>query len=162
MRMNVLKLQGAHEAFQQWKEEPIKERTRLLQNLSHLLEKHMEYLSELMTQEMGKPITQSRAEIQKCIFLCDFYATNVEDFLADDIIETDASESFISYDPLGVILAVMPWNYPFWQVFRFAVPTLTAGNTALLKHASNVSGCALAIQKLFQDAGYPPACFQPY
>ena len=156
------KLQGAHEAFQQWKEEPIKERTRLLQNLSHLLEKHMEYLSELMTQEMGKPITQSRAEIQKCIFLCDFYATNVEDFLADDIIETDASESFISYDPLGVILAVMPWNYPFWQVFRFAVPTLTAGNTALLKHASNVSGCALAIQKLFQDAGYPPACFQPY
>ena len=154
------KLQGAHEAFQQWKEKPIKERTRLLQNLSHLLEQHMEYLSELMTQEMGKPITQSRAEIQKCIFLCDFYATNAEDFLADDIIETDASESFISYDPLGVILAVMPWNYPFWQVFRFAVPTLTAGNTALLKHASNVSGCALAIQKLFLDAGYPPACFQ--
>lgn len=154
------KLEKADNVFQQWKEISLKKRTGLLNNLSNLLEDRLEYLSELMTQEMGKPISQSRAEIKKCIFLCDFYATNAEDFLADDIIETDASESFISYDPLGVILAVMPWNYPFWQVFRFAVPTITAGNTALLKHASNVSGCALAIQNLFDDAGYPQGCFQ--
>ncbi|MFH6770828.1 NAD-dependent succinate-semialdehyde dehydrogenase [Gaetbulibacter aestuarii] len=154
------KLEKSNSVFKVWKEKSIKERTNLLNNLSNLLEDRLEYLSELMTQEMGKPISQSRAEINKCIFLCDFYATNAENFLADDIIETDATESFISYDPLGVILAIMPWNYPFWQVFRFAVPTLTAGNTALLKHASNVSGCALAIQKLFEDSGYPQGCFQ--
>ena len=109
---------------------------------------------------MGKPINESIAEINKCIFLCDFYVVNAEAFLADEIIETDANESFISYDPLGVILAIMPWNYPFWQVFRFAVPTLTSGNIALLKHASNVSGCALAIQEIFEEAGYPKGCFQ--
>lgn len=154
------KAEQANAVFQQWKEKPINERTELLIKLRDLLEDRLDYLSELMTQEMGKPVSQSRAEIKKCMFLCDFYTANAENFLADDMIDTDASESFISYDPLGVILAVMPWNYPFWQVFRFAVPTLTAGNTALLKHASNVSGCALEIQKLFEDAGYPEGCFQ--
>lgn len=113
-----------------------------------------------MTEEMGKPISQSIAEIEKCVWLCDFYITNAEDFLADSIIETDAKESFISYDPLGVVLAVMPWNYPFWQVMRFAVPSLTAGNVGLLKHASNVTSTALAIQDLFEEAGYPKGCFQ--
>ncbi len=154
------KLKLADDVFNTWKEKDIKERTELLSEVSNLLEQRIDYLSELITLEMGKPIKESIAEINKCIFLCDFYVVNAESFLADQIIDTDAHESFISYDPLGVILAIMPWNYPFWQVFRFAVPTLTSGNTALLKHASNVSGCALAIQEIFEDAGYPKGCFQ--
>ena len=108
---------------------------------------------------MGKPITESTSEIEKCMYLCDFYAENASILLADDIIETDAKESFISYDPLGCILGIMPWNFPFWQAFRFAVPTLTAGNTVVLKHASNVTGCALTIEKIFEEAGYPKGCF---
>jgi len=154
------KLKLADYVFTKWKEKEINERTALLSKVSELLEERIDYLSELITLEMGKPINESIAEINKCIFLCDFYVVNAEAFLADQIIETDAQESFISYDPLGVVLAIMPWNFPFWQVFRFAVPTLTSGNTALLKHASNVSGCALAIQEIFEDAGYPKGCFQ--
>jgi succinate-semialdehyde dehydrogenase/glutarate-semialdehyde dehydrogenase len=113
-----------------------------------------------MTDEMGKPITQGIAEIEKCAWVCDFYAKNAEDFLADQLIEADTDESFISYDPLGVILAIMPWNYPFWQVMRFAAPTLMAGNTALLKHASSTTQCAIEIENLFLDAGFPEGCFQ--
>ncbi|AXP79344.1 Succinate-semialdehyde dehydrogenase [Mariniflexile rhizosphaerae] len=154
------KLELADEAFTEWKGKEINERAVLLSKVSNLLEERIDYLSGLITLEMGKPINESIAEINKCIFLCDFYVMNAETFLADKMIETDAHESFISYEPLGVILAIMPWNYPFWQVFRFAVPTLTAGNTALLKHASNVSGCALAIQEIFEDAGYLKGCFQ--
>lgn len=154
------KLELADEVFNTWKEKEINERTALLSKVSNLLEERIDYLSGLITLEMGKPINESVAEINKCIFLCDFYVVNAETFLDDEIIETDAHESFISYDPLGVILAIMPWNYPFWQVFRFAVPTLTSGNTVLLKHASNVSGSALAIQEIFEDAGYPKGCFQ--
>lgn len=149
----------ADETFYQWRKTPIKERCRLLNNLAQILEDDKDELATLMTHEMGKPISQSLAEIEKCATLCDFYGTNADDFLADELIETDATESFISYDPLGTILAIMPWNYPFWQVMRFAIPTLTAGNTAVLKHASNVSGCALAIEKLFEKAGYPKGCF---
>lgn len=146
--------------FESWKKTNIKERTSLLKKLAKQLEKKREDLSALMTAEMGKPIAQSRAEIDKCVWLCDFYAKNADNFLSDAIIDTEAQESFISYDPIGGVLAVMPWNYPFWQVFRFAVPTLTAGNVGVLKHAANVTGCALAIQELFTDAGYPKGCFQ--
>ena len=153
-------LDNAQNAFEDWKTKEIKERTNLLQNLANTLEDKKEIYAKLMTEEMGKPISQSIAEIEKCVWLCDFYITNAEDFLADSIIETDAKESFISYDPLGVVLAVMPWNYPFWQVMRFAVPSLTAGNVGLLKHASNVTSTALAIQDLFEEAGYPKGCFQ--
>lgn len=153
-------LELADSCFSTWKKTSVSERTSLLSVLGDLLNKNKAEFSELMTLEMGKPISQSRAEIEKCITLCDFYETNAESFLADDIIETEAEESFISYDPLGTILAVMPWNYPFWQVLRFAIPTVTAGNTVLLKHASNVTGCALAIQELFEQAGYPKGCFQ--
>lgn len=153
-------LDNAQNAFEDWKTKEIKERTNLLQNLANTLEDKKEIYAKLMTEEMGKPISQSIAEIEKCVWLCDFYITNAEDFLADSIIETDAQESFISYDPLGVVLAVMPWNYPFWQVMRFAVPSLTAGNVGLLKHASNVTSTALAIQDLFEEAGYPKGCFQ--
>lgn len=153
-------LNNAQSTYNEWKITTIKSRTKLLVKLGDVLNNNLEEYSRLMTEEMGKPIKESRAEIEKCILLCDFYSKNSESFLADEIIETEAQESFISYDPLGVILGVMPWNYPFWQVFRFAVPTLTAGNTALLKHASNVTGCALAIQNCFEQAGYPIGCFQ--
>lgn len=152
-------LNNAQEAFQKWRQTSIKERCRLLNNLAQILEDDKEDLAKLMTSEMGKPLKESLSEIEKCVTLCDFYATNADSFLADELIETDATESFISYDPLGIILAIMPWNFPFWQVLRFAVPTLTAGNTAILKHASNVTGCALAIEKLFEKAGYPLGCF---
>jgi succinate-semialdehyde dehydrogenase/glutarate-semialdehyde dehydrogenase len=143
-----------------WAAMEIEDRCELLTNVAELLIERKEEYAELMTQEMGKPYSQGISEIEKCAWACDFYAHNAEDLLADEVIETDADESFISHDPLGCILAVMPWNYPFWQVLRFAAPTLTAGNTALLKHAQNVTGCSMAIEKLFLDAGYPEGCFQ--
>lgn len=153
-------LEKSENAFQDWKKESISDRTKLLKRVSDLLNKKKNELATLITIEMGKPIKQSLAEIEKCSWVCDFYAVNADNFLADELIETEAQESFISYDPLGCILAIMPWNFPFWQVFRFAAPTLTAGNTAILKHASNTTGCALAIQDLFEEAGYPKGCFQ--
>lgn len=153
-------LKKADERFQKWRKTSIKERCRLLENVAQILEDDKLEYAKQITLEMGKPITQSIAEIEKCATLCDFYASNAEDFLADELIETDAHESFISYDPLGCILGVMPWNYPFWQVLRFALPTLTAGNTVILKHATNVAGCSLMIEKLFEKAGYPKGCFQ--
>lgn len=154
------KLNKALTIENQWGNTPIKDRCQLLSKVAELLLDRKEEYGKLITVEMGKPISQSLSEIEKCAWACDFYATNAEDFLADELIQTDADESFISNDPLGCILAVMPWNYPFWQVIRFAAPTLTAGNTALLKHAANVTGCSKAIEKLFLDAGYPEGCFQ--
>lgn len=154
------KLNLADKQFRSWKTTEIKDRSNLMSKVAELLIERKETYAKLMTEEMGKPITQGIAEIEKCAWVCDFYAKNAEDFLADQLIETDAEESFISYDPLGVILAIMPWNYPFWQVMRFAAPTLMAGNTALLKHASTTTQCALEIQKLFEDAGFPKGCFQ--
>ncbi|WP_225035632.1 NAD-dependent succinate-semialdehyde dehydrogenase [Winogradskyella sp. SM1960] len=154
------KLDLADQTFKTWKNFKIEDRLNLLKNLADQVFENKAELSLLMTSEMGKPITESTAEIEKCILLIDFYIKNAEQFLQDDIIATEAHESFISYDPLGCVLAIMPWNYPFWQVFRFAVPTLTAGNVALLKHASNVTGCAIAIEKLFINAGFPKGCFQ--
>ncbi|WP_419213126.1 NAD-dependent succinate-semialdehyde dehydrogenase [Maribacter sp. X9] len=154
------KLQKALNIEASWGNTAVEDRCDLLSKVADLLLERKEQYAELMTKEMGKPISQSISEIEKCAWACDFYALNAEDFLADELISTDADESFISYDPLGCILAVMPWNYPFWQVIRFAAPTLTAGNTALLKHAENVTGCSFAIQQLFLDAGYPEGCFQ--
>ena len=153
-------LKTADEAFMTWKNKPISHRTKLLNDLAHNLENNKDDYAKLMTTEMGKPITESKAEIDKCILLCDFYIKNADSLLSDELIETEAEESFISYDPLGTILGIMPWNYPFWQVLRFAVPTISAGNTVLLKHASNVTGCALTLQKLFETSGYPKGCFQ--
>lgn len=153
-------VKGAITAFDSWKEAPVSYRVELLKKVSELLRNRNQEYADLMTQEMGKPISQGLAEIEKCAWACDFYAENAAQFLSDELIATDADESFISHDPIGTILAIMPWNFPFWQVVRFAAPTLTAGNTAILKHASNTTGCALALEQLFLDAGYPKNCFQ--
>ncbi|MFS4417341.1 NAD-dependent succinate-semialdehyde dehydrogenase [Maribacter sp. 2307ULW6-5] len=152
-------IEKAHTTFSQWRGYGMEERLVPMGALAKLLLERSRRYASLMSQEMGKPIQQAVAEVEKCVWLCDFYHENAEDFLADELIETEAGESFISYDPLGVVLGVMPWNYPFWQVLRFAVPTLLAGNTVLLKHASNVTGSALALEELFKEAGFPEAAF---
>jgi len=147
-------------ACEDWKTKSFNYRTSLMKTAAKILRNKKEEFSKLMTLEMGKPILQSRAEIDKCAWVCDYYADNAEKFLQDEIIQTDATKSFVTYQPLGVVLAVMPWNFPFWQVFRFAAPTLMAGNVGLLKHASNVSGCSLAIEEIFSEAGFPEFVFK--
>lgn len=136
------------------------ERAAIFKNLAHELRTEIAPLAELITAEMGKPIAQSKAEVEKCAWVCDYYAENGAEFLRDVEISTDAFKSFVSFRPLGVTLGIMPWNFPFWQVFRYAVPSLMAGNTALLKHASNVSGSSLVIERLFEDAGFPKNTFR--
>ena len=150
----------ADEAFKSWKETTFTHRSELMKNAAKFLRTKSEEYSVLMTMEMGKPIVQSKAEVEKCAWVCEYYAENAEKYLEDEIIKTEASKSFVSYQPLGVILAIMPWNFPFWQVFRFAAPNLMAGNAGLLKHASNVSGCALAIEDVFRKAGFPENLFR--
>ena len=135
-------------------------RSEHLDRAAGLLRQRRDALAELMTREMGKPVVQARAEVDKCAWVCDYYAENAESFLTPEIIETDASKSFVAFEPLGVVLAIMPWNFPLWQVFRFAAPALMAGNTGILKHASNVQGCALAIEEIIRDAGYPENVFR--
>ncbi|MDH3268803.1 MAG: NAD-dependent succinate-semialdehyde dehydrogenase [Ignavibacteria bacterium] len=147
-------------AFEEWKDTSFDHRSKLMINAADVLRSNKEEYSKLMTLEMGKPISQSRAEVEKCAWVCEYYAENAEKFLADEIIETDASKSFVTFRPLGIVLAVMPWNFPFWQVFRFAAPGLMAGNAGILKHASNVSGCALAIEEVFRKAGFPENLFR--
>ncbi|MCK0144889.1 NAD-dependent succinate-semialdehyde dehydrogenase [Arenibacter sp. F26102] len=153
-------LEKADLTFKSWKNEPVEYRSGLLKKLAKALLKNKKKYAQLMSKEMGKPLSQGVAEIEKCAWACDFYAKNAAEFLADDLIDTEAKESFISYDPIGCVLAIMPWNFPFWQVIRFAAPTLAAGNTVILKHASNVPGCGLALQELFKLAGYPEGSFQ--
>ena len=152
-------LRKAKERFSHWKKTSYEEREDHIKNVASELEKNKETYAKTMTLEMGKPLSQSIAEIEKCIWLCEYYINNAKAQLQDKIIETDAQKSFIRYEPLGVLLAVMPWNYPFWQVFRFAIPALMAGNVAVLKHASNVFGSALNIEKVFANAGLPEGCF---
>ena len=148
------------DSFKSWKVTPFVHRSALMKNAAQVLRKNSEEYAVLMTIEMGKPIVQSRAEVEKCAWVCEYYAENAEKFLSDEIIKTEATKSFVSYQPLGVILAIMPWNFPFWQVFRFAAPNLMAGNAGVLKHASNVSGCALAIEDIFKQAGFPESIFR--
>lgn len=155
---NIINL--TNDAFEEWRVTSFSNRSKLMMKAADVLRKKKEDYSKLMTLEMGKPISQSRAEVEKCAWVCEYYAENAEKFLADELIETDASKSFVTFQPLGIVLAVMPWNFPFWQVFRFAAPGLMAGNAGILKHASNVSGCALAIEEVFKEAGFPENLFR--
>ncbi|MBF9237588.1 NAD-dependent succinate-semialdehyde dehydrogenase [Hymenobacter sp. BT683] len=150
----------AHHAAASWQATSFAHRAKVLRAAAALLRERQHDLARLMALEMGKPVADGRAEVLKCATCCEYYAEHAEGFLADEIIKTDARRSFISYQPLGVVLAVMPWNFPLWQVVRFAAPALMAGNVGLLKHASNVPQCALALEKIFHDAGLPPACFR--
>ena len=153
-------LHGADRAFHEWRRTSVQERAARLREAARLLRERAAEYARLMALEMGKPITAGRAEVEKCALACDYYAENGPRFLEPEMVETDARRSFVAFRPLGVVLAVMPWNFPFWQVFRFAAPALMAGNTAVLKHASNVPGCALAIERLLRDAGFPPDVFR--
>ncbi|MFW5707115.1 MAG: NAD-dependent succinate-semialdehyde dehydrogenase [Bacteroidota bacterium] len=147
-------------AWLKWKDTSFAERSALMRMAGDVLENRKEKYARLMVLEMGKTLKQARAEVEKCALVCRYYADHAEGFLSDELIETEATRSFITYNPLGVVLAVMPWNFPFWQVFRFAAPALMAGNGALLKHASNVMGCAMAIEEVFRDAGFPENIFR--
>jgi succinate-semialdehyde dehydrogenase/glutarate-semialdehyde dehydrogenase len=153
-------IRASHEAFLSWKNVSFAERAQLMRKAAKILRKDADKYAKLMTIEMGKPIRDGRAEANKCAWVCDYYAENAQVFLKKEKVQTDASRSFVSYQPLGVVLAVMPWNFPFWQVFRFAAPALMAGNAGVLKHASNVPGCALAIEEIFLKAGFPENIFR--
>ena len=150
----------SRQAFLSWKKASVQERGGLLKALSRGLRDQQRTFAEMVTREMGKPIGQSLAEIEKCAWLSDYFAENSAKFLQEEMVETDALKSYVALEPLGIILGIMPWNFPFWQVFRFAIPALMAGNVCVLKHASNVPLTALAIEKLFQDSGMPDHVFK--
>lgn len=148
------------ESFLRWKNTSFEERGVLMNNAATLLRKKKNEFGEIITLEMGKPITQAIAEVEKCAWVCEYYSNNTHTLLKEETIETDASQSYVRFDPIGIVLAIMPWNFPFWQVFRFAAPALMAGNVALLKHASNVPMCAIALEQIFRDAGFPQNVFR--
>jgi succinate-semialdehyde dehydrogenase / glutarate-semialdehyde dehydrogenase len=150
----------AEQAFTSYRRTSFAQRSEWLNQAANLLEANREQYSRLITLEMGKLLKDAIAEVEKSALVCRYYAEHAAEFLADTAVATDASQSFVRYQPLGPVLAVMPWNFPFWQVFRFAAPALMAGNVGLLKHASNVPQCALAIAEVFQQAGFPPGVFQ--
>ncbi len=154
------KLQLAADTFSKFRKLSFSERARMMARAGEILEVEKEALGRLMTTEMGKTLKSAVAEAAKCALVCRYYAENAERFLADEVVETPAKKSFIRYQPLGVVLAVMPWNFPFWQVFRFIAPGLMAGNVGLLKHASNVPQCALKIEEILSQAGFPQGAFQ--
>jgi succinate-semialdehyde dehydrogenase/glutarate-semialdehyde dehydrogenase len=153
-------ISSADNTFEDWRRTSFSVRSQKMKKAGSVLRKNLNKYARIMTEEMGKPIAQSRSEVEKCAWVCDYFAENGEEFLKDKIIKSDASKSFVTYQPIGVVLAVMPWNFPFWQVFRFAAPGLMAGNAGVLKHASNVSGCALAIEEVFREADFPVDLFR--
>jgi succinate-semialdehyde dehydrogenase/glutarate-semialdehyde dehydrogenase len=153
-------IEHAHTAFLGWRQTGFAERARLMKRAGQMLREQADEYATLMAREMGKPVTDGRAEAEKCAWACEYYADNAERFLQPEVIATDARKSFVTFQPLGVVLAVMPWNFPFWQVFRFAAPALMAGNAGVLKHASNVPGCALAIEEIFRQSGFPQNLFR--
>ncbi len=153
-------LAAAHQEFRRWRERSFSERAGLVTNAAANLRASKARLAGLITAEMGKPVVEAEAEIEKCAWNCDYFAENAEPMLAEQRVSTNAALSYVRFQPLGVVLAVMPWNFPFWQVFRFAAPALMAGNTALLKHASNVPQCALAIEQVFRESGFPAGVFR--
>ena len=153
-------LSWADSAYRDWRRTTFRDRAGRMRAVAEVLRRHKRRYAEVMAREMGKPVREGVAEAEKCAWACEFFADAAEGFLADEAIATDAKRSFVRYQPLGPVLAVMPWNFPFWQVFRFAAPALMAGNVGLLKHASNVTRCALEIQAVFQEAGFPDGVFQ--
>jgi succinate-semialdehyde dehydrogenase/glutarate-semialdehyde dehydrogenase len=153
-------IDSAHAAFLAWRDTSFTDRARHMRKAAALLRERSRDYGRLMALEMGKPIRDGIAEAQKCAVGCDYYADNAERFLADEIVETSPRKSFVAFRPLGVVLAVMPWNFPFWQVIRFAAPALMAGNAGVLKHSANVPGCALALEHLFREAGFPENLFR--
>lgn len=153
-------IQNANTVQKDWKDKTFAERAEYLRRIASLLKDRKNELAELMAKEMGKPLDQGVGEVEKCAWVCEYYADNAERFLEDDVIETDASKSYVTFNPLGVVLAIMPWNFPFWQLFRFAAPALMAGNGAILKHSENTTGCALEIEKIIHEAGVSKDLFR--
>ncbi|WP_341221429.1 NAD-dependent succinate-semialdehyde dehydrogenase [Polaribacter atrinae] len=153
------KVAKANETYKTWKKTSFDERSKLMHKLATIFDNNKEKYAQLMTEEMGKVIDQSRKEIEKCALICRYYADNITDLLADKIVKTEASKSYVTFQPLGVTLAIMPWNFPFYQVIRFAAPAVMTGNTGVLKHASNVQGCAFALEEAFTEAGFPEGVF---
>ncbi len=156
----VSTIERAHGAHLSWRHERFSTRAKVMGEAARLLRARADELGKLAAEEMGKPIKEGIAEANKCALACDYYAENAESFLADKVVEEGARKAFVAFRPIGVVLAVMPWNFPFWQVIRFAAPALMAGNAGILKHASNVPGCALALEVLFRDAGFPEHLFR--
>src|SRR5437870_6396758 len=154
------KLERASEAFCVYRRMSIAERARMMRHAAEILDSERESFAQLMTLEMGKPVGSAVAESAKCAWVCRYFAETAECWLADEVVEIGGGRSFIHYQPVGPVLAVMPSNFPFWQVFRFAAPALMAGNVALLKQASNVPRCALAIEEVFRDSGFPAGAFR--
>ena len=156
----IRSIEGAAQAYGVWKKTSFGQRSLVLHQVAQILRRDQEALAELITKEMGKIIAEARGEVEKCAFTADYYADHAEAFLQDEPLSAEYTKSFLTHQPLGVILAIMPWNFPFWQVFRYAAPTLMAGNNStLLKHAPNVCGCALAMEKIFLEAGAPKGVF---
>jgi aldehyde dehydrogenase len=151
---------NAQNAFEKWRKKEILERCDYIRDLAKILRRNKDRYARIVTEEMGKPITQSIAEIDKCALVCEYYSENAEAFLRDEIVPTEFRKSFISFEPLGVVAGIMPWNFPFWQVMRYAVPTLIAGNVAVLKHSSVCIGSALQIEEAFGQCGFPENIFQ--
>jgi len=154
------KIKIADVAFKDWRKTDFAFRSQLITRVGVLLREQSLHLARQMSLEMGKPISQATAEVEKCAWLCDYYADKAPGFLESESFETDYHKSYVNYEPIGVVLAVMPWNYPFWQVMRFIVPALMAGNVGVLKHSSSVMGCALMLEELFLKAGFPEGCFK--
>lgn len=154
------RLERAHKTQRAWRETTLPARAKLLRALAKTARAGLEKLALLAVHEMGKPLTQARGEVEKCASLCDYYAAQGPAMLADQVPPAAPKGGRVTFDPLGVVLAIMPWNFPYWQVFRAAVPALLAGNTVVLKHSANVGGCSIALEKLFLDAGFPPGAFQ--
>ena len=153
-------LNHSFKIYNEWQETSFSNRSDILKNMARILRKNKDKYAQLMTTEMGKTIVESEAEVEKCAWVCEFYAENGEKFLSNEIIKTDASKSYVCFEPLGIILAIMPWNFPFWQVIRCAVPALFSGNAVVLKHSSNVPQCALTLEDIFLKSGFPEDLFK--
>jgi acyl-CoA reductase-like NAD-dependent aldehyde dehydrogenase len=153
------KVKNARTALMSWKNLDIAERCSLARKLGRVMRKNKDEYSKTITEEMGKPIRQAIAEVEKCAWLCDYYSETAESFLRDELIPTEFRKSFVSFEPVGIVAAIMPWNFPFWQVMRFSIPALAAGNTIILKHSSKTVGCSRMIVQAFEEAGFPEDVF---